>query len=60
MDDAETKALRLRMYFLCSECANLIDLAEGQSPTAEYRGRGPYSTHSRGTWSLVEVLDIAE
>ena len=27
--EAQAKALRLRMYVLCSECAHLIDLAEG-------------------------------
>ena len=25
----QAKALRLRMYVLCSECARLIDIAEG-------------------------------
>jgi len=27
--DAQAKGLRLRLYVLCSECARLIDLAEG-------------------------------
>jgi hypothetical protein len=27
--EAQAKALRLRLYVLCSECARLIDLAEG-------------------------------
>ena len=31
-DDAQAKALRLRMYVLCSECAHLIDLAQGDRP----------------------------
>ena len=31
-DEAQAKALRLRMYVLCSECARLIDLAEGNRP----------------------------
>ena len=31
-DDLQTKGLRLRMYFLCPECAYLIDLAEGNLP----------------------------
>ena len=30
--DAQAKALRLRMYVLCSECAHLIDLAQGDRP----------------------------
>jgi hypothetical protein len=29
---AQAKALRLRLYVLCSECARLIDLAEGNPP----------------------------
>jgi hypothetical protein len=28
-DYAQAKPLRLRMYVLCSECARLIDIAEG-------------------------------
>ena len=27
--DAQARGLRLRLYVLCSECARLIDLAEG-------------------------------
>jgi hypothetical protein len=30
--DAQAKALRLRLYVLCSECAHLIDLAQGDRP----------------------------
>lgn len=30
--DAQAKALRLRLYVSCSECARLIDLAKGQRP----------------------------
>jgi hypothetical protein len=30
--DAQAKALRLRMYVLCSECAHFIDLAQGDRP----------------------------
>lgn len=33
--DAQVKALRLRMYVLCSECAHLIDLAQGDRPDIE-------------------------
>jgi hypothetical protein len=28
-DAAQAKALRLRLYVLCSECARLIDFADG-------------------------------
>jgi hypothetical protein len=37
-EDAQAKALRLRMYFFCSECARLIDLAEGNPPKREVEG----------------------
>jgi hypothetical protein len=30
--DAQAKALRLRLQFLCSECAHLIDLVERNRP----------------------------
>ena len=36
--DAQAKALRLRMYVLCSECARLIDIAEGNRPQREVEG----------------------
>jgi hypothetical protein len=32
---AQAKALRLRMYVLCSECARVIDLAEGNRQQRE-------------------------
>jgi hypothetical protein len=33
MDEvAQAHALRLRLYVFCSECAHLIDLAEGDRP----------------------------
>ena len=30
--EAQAKALRLRMYVICSECARLIDLADSNRP----------------------------
>jgi hypothetical protein len=35
----QAKALRLRMYVFCSECARLIDLAEGNRPQRDAEGR---------------------
>jgi len=29
---AQARALRLRLYVLCSECARIIDLADGNKP----------------------------
>jgi hypothetical protein len=40
-NDAQAKALRLRLYVSCSECARLIDLAEGQRPARHVEGAGP-------------------
>jgi hypothetical protein len=36
--DAQAKALRLRLYVSCSECARLIDLAEGSRPARPVEG----------------------
>jgi hypothetical protein len=35
---AQAQALRLRMYVLCSECAHLIYLAEGNRPQRDVEG----------------------
>jgi hypothetical protein len=35
---AQAKTLRLRMYVICSECARLIDIAEGNSAKGEVEG----------------------
>ncbi len=49
--DAERKALRLRMYVLCSECARLIDLAKNKRPRREVEStdlfRHEAETHNR-------------
>jgi hypothetical protein len=36
--EAQAKSLRLRMYVLCSECARLIDLAEGDRQLRDFEG----------------------
>jgi len=36
--DAQAKALRLQLYVSCSECARLIDLAEGSRPARHVKG----------------------
>jgi len=36
--EAEAKALRLRMYILCSECARLIDLAGCRAQQRQVEG----------------------
>src|SRR5438128_11621354 len=43
----------LRMYVLCSECAHLIDLAEGNRPRRDVESTdGPYPVRCRGTRGL--------
>jgi hypothetical protein len=37
-DNAQARALRLRMYVLCSECARLIDLTERNRPQRDVAG----------------------
>ncbi len=36
--DAQAKALRLRLYVTCPECARLIDLAEGREQLRRIEG----------------------
>jgi hypothetical protein len=49
--DPQTKALRLRLYVLCSECARLIDLAKGKRPRRDVENtdlfRHSAETHDR-------------
>ena len=58
--EAQAKALRLRMYVLCSECAHLIDLAEGNWPQRDVESvdlvRHVAEQHS--AW--LEILGISE
>ena len=59
-DDAQAKALRLRMYVLCSECARLIDLAEGNQPQRGVANVGPrlHAAEEHAFW--LEMLGINE
>jgi hypothetical protein len=56
--EAQAKALRLRMYVLCSECARLIDLAEGnrQQRDVEVVDLIRHAAEEHSAW--LEVLDI--
>jgi hypothetical protein len=55
---AQAKALRLRLYVLCSECARLIDLDEGNPPKREVEGAdlARHVAVEHAAW--LEVLDI--
>jgi hypothetical protein len=56
--EAQAKALRLRMYVLCSECARLIDLAEGNRQQRDVEGVDllRHAAEEHSAW--LEVLDI--
>ena len=56
--EAQAKVLRLRTYVLCSECARLIDLAEGNPPKREVEGADlvRHAAEEHADW--LEVLGI--
>jgi hypothetical protein len=59
--DGQAKALRLRLYFSCPECARLIDLAEGNQQH-RHNIEGPdlvrHFAEEHATW--LEVIGIRE
>ena len=57
---AQAKALRLRMYVICSECARLIDLDDGREPqrTVEAADLVRHEAEDHDRW--LEVLGIDE
>jgi hypothetical protein len=55
---AQAKALRLRMYVLCSECARLIDLAEGNRQKRDVEGVDLVRHVAEEHADWLEVLDI--
>ena len=59
-DDAQAKALRLRLYVLCSECARLIDLAEGNRPQRDVAGVDLLRHAEEEHDSWLEMLGINE
>jgi hypothetical protein len=58
--EAQARALRLRLYILCSECARLIDLAEGNRPMRDVEGADlvRHAAEEHAYW--LEVLGISE
>jgi hypothetical protein len=58
--DAQTRALRRRLYVLCSECARLIDLAEGSQPQRGIEGRDIILHAAEEHDSWLEMLGINE
>jgi hypothetical protein len=57
---AHANTLRLRMYVLCSECARLIDLADGsmQQRTVEADDLVEHGAEEHARW--LELLGIRE
>jgi hypothetical protein len=58
--EAQAKTLRLRMYFLCSECAHLIDLAEDNRPQRDIESMDliRHAAEEHAAW--LEILGISE
>jgi hypothetical protein len=58
--EPQAKALRLRMYVLCSECAHLIDLAEGNRPQRDVESIDliRHAAEEHGCW--LEMLGLSE
>jgi hypothetical protein len=60
MDGDQARALRVRMYVLCSRCAYLIDLAEGNQPQRNVEARDiiRHAAEEHAFW--LEMLGIAD
>jgi hypothetical protein len=58
--DAQARALRLRMYVLCSECAYLIDLAEGNRPQRDVESVDLIRHVAEEHAAWLEILGISE
>ena len=58
--DAQAKALRLRLYVLCSACARLIDLAEGSRQQRDVEGVDlvRHAAEEHSAW--LEMLGISD
>jgi hypothetical protein len=58
--DAQAQALRVRMYVLCSVCAHLLDLAEGNRPQRDVESPDlvRHAAEEHAFW--LEMLGIAD
>jgi hypothetical protein len=59
--DAYARELCRRMYFLCSECAHLIDIAEGNRPQRDVEGVDliRHAAEEHSAWLKVLGIDEA-
>jgi hypothetical protein len=60
MDRDQAKALRVRMYVLCSQCAYLIDLSEGNQPQRDVEAKDLIRHRAEEHASWLEVLGITD
>lgn len=58
--DAQAKALRVRLYVLCSECARQIDLFEGNRQQREVEGSDSVRHVAEEHKIWLEVLGISD
>jgi hypothetical protein len=58
--DREAQAKALRLYVLCSECARLIDLVEGNPPKPEVEGAATLLRSTRRGWKCSASAHKAE
>jgi len=59
-NEAQAKALRLRLYVSCSECARLIDLAEGNQQHRKIEGPELVEHFAEEHAIWLEMLGISE
>jgi hypothetical protein len=57
--DAQANELRLRLYIFCSECAHLIDLAEGSWPQRHVEGSDLIQHVAEAHAAWLAALDIS-
>jgi len=58
--EAEAKALRLRLYVLCSECARAIDISDGNKPRRMIEAADVLRHEAEEHAYWLEVLGIDE
>ena len=57
---AQARALRLRLYVLCSECARIIDLSDGNKPRRMIEVADLIRHEAEDHVSWLEVLGVDE
>jgi hypothetical protein len=60
MDSDQARSLRVRMYVLCSQCAYLIDLSEGNQPQRDVEAKDLIRHLAQEHAGWLEVLGITD